>query len=73
MGHHTEAFVGIDMSKLRNAIAIADSGRGGEVRYVGEIPATETATRKLAWMRASKVSPARLRRSPAKISTASGL
>ena len=47
MGHHTEAFVGIDTSKLRNAIAVADSGRGGEVRYLGEIPATETATRKL--------------------------
>lgn len=31
MGHHTEAFVGIDTSKLRNAVAIADGGRGGEV------------------------------------------
>jgi hypothetical protein len=30
VGHHTEAFVGIDTSKLRNAVAIADSGRGGE-------------------------------------------
>jgi hypothetical protein len=27
--HHTEAFVGIDTSKSRNAIAIADGGRGG--------------------------------------------
>ena len=43
MGHHTEAFVGIDTSKLRNAVAIADSGRGGEVRYLGEFPATEAA------------------------------
>ena len=33
MGHHTEVFVGIDTSKLRNAVASADSGRGGEVRY----------------------------------------
>ena len=39
--HHTEAFVGIDTSKLRNAIAIADGGRGGEVRYLGEFPSTE--------------------------------
>ena len=39
MGHHTEAFVGIDTSKLRNAVAIAESGRGGEVRYLGEFPA----------------------------------
>ena len=43
MGHNTEAFVGIDTSKLRNAIAIADGGRGGEVRYLGEFPATEAA------------------------------
>src|ERR1700756_772676 len=47
VGHHTEAFVGIDTSKLRNAVAIADSGRGGEVRYLGEFPATEAAIRKL--------------------------
>ena len=42
MDHHTEAFVG-----SRNAIAIADGGRGGEVRYLGEFPATEAAIRKL--------------------------
>ncbi len=32
VGHHTEAFVGIDTSKSRNAIAVGDGGRGGEVR-----------------------------------------
>ena len=47
MGHHSEAFIGIDTSKLRNAVAIAEGGRGGEVRYLGEIPATEAAVRKL--------------------------
>ena len=47
MGHHSEAFVGIDTSKLRNAIAIADGGRGGEVRYLGEFLSTEVAIRKL--------------------------
>ena len=54
MGHHTEAFVGIDTSKLRNAVAIADSGRGGEVRYLGEFPATEAAIRKLVAKLAAK-------------------
>jgi transposase len=39
VGHHTEAFVGIDTSKSSNAIAIADGGRGGEVRYLGDFPA----------------------------------
>ena len=43
MDHHTEAFIGIDTSKSRNAIAIADGGRGGEVRYLGELPSTEAA------------------------------
>ena len=54
MGHHTEAFVGIDTSKLRNAIAIADGGRGGEVRYLGEFPATEATIRKLVAKLAAK-------------------
>ena len=54
MGHHSEAFVGIDTSKSRNAIAIADGGRGGEVRYLGEFPATEAAIRKLVAKLAEK-------------------
>ena len=46
--------VGIDTSKSRNAIAIADGGRGGEVRYLGEFPATEAAIRKLVVKLATK-------------------
>src|ERR1700757_4721741 len=34
---HIRAFVGIDTSKLRNAVAVAEEGRDGEVRYLGEI------------------------------------
>src|SRR5215469_13417246 len=45
--HHSGAFVGIDTSKLRNAIAVAEEGRGGDVRILGEIDTTEAATRKL--------------------------
>jgi transposase len=52
--HHSEAFVGIDTSKLRNAVAIAEGGRGGEVRYVGAIDASEVATRKLVAKLAAK-------------------
>ena len=54
MGHHTEAFVGIDTSKSSDAIAIADGGRGGEVRYLGDFPATEAAIRKLVAKLAAK-------------------
>ncbi len=54
MGHHNEAFVGIDTSKSRNAIAVADGGRSGEVRYLGELPTTEAAIRKLVAKLAAK-------------------
>ena len=47
MGHHSEAFIGIDTAKLRNAVAIAEAGRRGEVRYLGEVDTSEAATRKL--------------------------
>src|SRR6202163_3091085 len=47
MGDHSEAFVGFDTSKLRNAVAIADAGRGGEVRCLGETENTPAATAKL--------------------------
>jgi transposase len=47
MADYSEVFVGIDTSKLRNAVAIAEGGRNGEVRYLGEIDNTEAATSKL--------------------------
>jgi hypothetical protein len=45
---HRATALDIDTSKLRNAIAVAEEGRGGEVRFLGEIDTTEAATRKLA-------------------------
>ncbi len=47
MDDHIEAFVGFDTAKLRNAVAIAEGGRGGEVRYLGEIENSTAATTKL--------------------------
>jgi transposase len=44
---YSEAYVGIDTSKLRNAVAIAEAGRTGEIRFVGEVQNTPEATRKL--------------------------
>jgi hypothetical protein len=54
VGHHSEAFIGIDTSKLRNAVAIAEGGRSGEVRFLGEFPATEVAVRQLVAKLAAK-------------------
>jgi transposase len=42
-----EAFVGIDTAKARNAVAVAEGGRDGEVRYLGEFDNTPEATAKL--------------------------
>ena len=36
MTDYSEIFVGIDTSKLKNAVAIAEGGRHGEIRYLGE-------------------------------------
>jgi hypothetical protein len=49
VNHHSGAFVGIDTSKLRNAVAVAEEGRGGEVRYFGEIDAMEGAQASALW------------------------
>ena len=49
-----EAFVGIDAAKLRNAVAIADDGREGEVRYLGEFDATPECMRRLVARLAAK-------------------
>jgi transposase len=54
MGDYSEAFVAFDTSKLRNAVAIADGGRAGEVRFVGEIESTAAATAKLVRKLAGK-------------------
>jgi len=42
-----EAFVGIDTSKARSAIAVAEGGREGELRYLGEYDNTPDAVLKL--------------------------
>ena len=47
MAYYREAFVGIDVAKLRNAIAIADSGREGEVRFFGEVDASDQSMRRI--------------------------
>jgi transposase len=47
MNDYSEAYVAFDTSKLRNAVAIAEAGRAGEVRFLGNIDNTPTATRRL--------------------------
>ena len=47
MDHHSVAYVGFDMSKTKHAVAVAEGGREGEVRYLGEIEATPAAVERL--------------------------
>jgi transposase len=51
---YREAFVGIDVAKLKNAIAIAESGRDGEVRYFGEVEASDASMRRIIQRIAAK-------------------
>src|SRR6516225_1146234 len=54
MANIIEAFVAFDTSKLRNAVAIAEAGRAGEVRFLGEIENTEAAITKVVRKLAGK-------------------
>ncbi len=47
MADYKEAFVGIDVAKVRNAVAIADAGREGEVRFFGEVEASNESMRRV--------------------------
>ena len=37
MEEYSEAFVAFDVAKKKHAVAIAEGGRRGEVRFVGEV------------------------------------
>ena len=37
MGKHSEAFVAFDGAKKKHAVAIAEGGRTGEVRFLGDV------------------------------------
>jgi transposase len=47
VSNHSEAFVAFDTSKLRNAVAIAEADRAGEVRFFGEVENSGPATARL--------------------------
>ena len=47
MGEYSEVFVAFDVSKTKHAVALADGGRGGEVRFVGEIVSSPGAVERM--------------------------
>src|SRR5690242_12851458 len=45
-----EVFVGIDMAEAHNAVAVAEAGRDGEVRYLGTFDnAPDAVVRQTGW------------------------
>jgi len=54
MGEYSEAFVAFDVSKTKHAVAIADGGRGSEVRFLGEVANTPAAVERLVRKLASR-------------------
>jgi len=47
MVENSELFIGLDVSKDSDAVAIAEVGRGGEVRWYGEIGSDAASVRRL--------------------------
>ena len=47
MDYQSVAYIGFDTSKTKHAVAVAEGGREGEVRYLGEIEAAPAAVERL--------------------------
>jgi len=47
MEEYSEGFVAFDVAKTKHAVAIADGGRGNEVRFLGEVANAPDAVEKL--------------------------
>jgi transposase len=47
VGDDSEVFVGLDVAKACHAVAVAEDGRRGEVRFLGEISTESTSVRRL--------------------------
>ncbi len=45
MGKYSEVFVAFDVAKRKHAVAIAEGGRTGEVRFLGDVENSPAADR----------------------------
>jgi hypothetical protein len=54
MHQDSAVFVGLDASKLKISVALAEDGRQGEVRFLGDIEHTPGAVRRLVTKLAGK-------------------
>ena len=63
MNEESVVYVGVDAAKAQHTVAIAESGRSSEVRYVGEIETTPAAVERFVRKLAQASSAALLLRS----------
>lgn len=54
MGEYSQAFVAFDVAKMKHAVAIAEGGRTGEVRFLGEIENTPARIERIIKQLASR-------------------
>ena len=54
MQQDSAAFVGLDTSKMKISVALAEEGRQGEVRFLGDIDHTPETVRRLVTKLAGK-------------------
>jgi transposase len=47
MAKYSEAFVGFDTAKKKHALAVAEGGRNGEIRWLGEINSSPATVEKV--------------------------
>ncbi len=47
MQEESEVYVGLDTSKLKISVAVAEAGRDGDVRFLGDIDSTPEAVERL--------------------------
>ena len=55
MQQDSAVFVGLDTSKMKISVALAEEGRQGEVRFLGDIDHTAEAVRRLVTKLAGKM------------------
>ncbi|WP_288027428.1 hypothetical protein [Arthrobacter sp.] len=58
MGEYSEAFVGFDTAKVKHSVAIADGGRRGEARFLGEVDSAPATVARLINKLAGRYQPA---------------
>ena len=50
MGRYSEVFVAFDVAKKKHAVALAEGGRTGEVRFMGDVENNPAPIERTIWL-----------------------